>query len=317
MRLRCNVVDVGARYGLHPTWEDLRDVVSLYLFEMDTKEARRLKRKYVSSRNITIYPYALYSSDCKIKYKVRCHQGLSSLFDNDTTVRKSKNFLIKEAAIVSKKTAQARAIDPFFEDKEIHFLKIDAEGAELEVLKGAQLHLDSSVLGIRMETYFVPVNRNMPLFGDIHTFLKKYKFELINFDYDGRGHALSKFTLPYKYGQFIASESVWVKDIKEIFKQKKNKIASDVIVLALFLMNNHATDIALSILLKAKSRKGVNFTVFKNDPIFRTLKRKVAFLFKDMLSLPSVNTKEIYSTYKKIFGEAFPVMNKFYETFSL
>ena len=39
MSLNISVVDAGARYGLHPTWAELRGIVNFHLFEMDNNEA--------------------------------------------------------------------------------------------------------------------------------------------------------------------------------------------------------------------------------------------------------------------------------------
>ncbi len=316
MKLKCNVIDVGARYGLHPTWKELCDIANFHLFEMDFKEALRLRKKYADNRNIEVYSQGLYSSDGKVNFKQRAHNGLSSILSNDSALRKKKMFMVNEADIVSEKKVAVKTIDSIFHNKDIHFLKIDTEGTELEVLKGAESVLDSTVLGIRLETYFLPVYIGAPLFGDIHNFLKEHKFELINLNYDGRGHALSKFTLPNKYGQLIGCETVWIRDPEIIFKQNSTKIAENVVLLGLFLMNNNATDIAIYLMQRAKDQKKVKFDGFKNDPLFKKLKEKIAFLFKYMLSLPSTNKNEVYSTYKNLFDEEFPKSNKFYEKFS-
>ena len=42
--LNCVVVDAGARYGLHPSWAELRGIAEFHLFEMDADEADRLAR---------------------------------------------------------------------------------------------------------------------------------------------------------------------------------------------------------------------------------------------------------------------------------
>ncbi len=46
MTLYCVVIDAGARYGLHPTWSDLRGLVEFHLFEMDDVESGRLEQRY-------------------------------------------------------------------------------------------------------------------------------------------------------------------------------------------------------------------------------------------------------------------------------
>ena len=41
--LKITVIDVGARYGIHPSWKPYQGELSYYLFEPDKKEAHRLK----------------------------------------------------------------------------------------------------------------------------------------------------------------------------------------------------------------------------------------------------------------------------------
>ena len=56
--------------------------------------------------------------------------------------------------------------------KNIDFIKIDVQGAELDIFKGAKEHL-AQVLTIVSEVEFVPIYKNQPLFGDVYSFLKK------------------------------------------------------------------------------------------------------------------------------------------------
>ena len=59
-------------------------------------------------------------------------------------------------------------------------MKLDIQGAELEVLKGAKKTL-SNTLGLEIEVEFVHLYTNQPLFGDLYTFLSSHNFELMDF----------------------------------------------------------------------------------------------------------------------------------------
>src|SRR5215216_6162189 len=80
MAVECVVVDAGARYGLHPTWSDLRNVASFHLFEIDQAEAERLTRKYQNDANVTVYPVGLYREDTTLTFTVSEHRALNSFF---------------------------------------------------------------------------------------------------------------------------------------------------------------------------------------------------------------------------------------------
>ena len=67
----------------------------------------------------------------------------------------------------------------------VDFIKIDVQGGELSVLKGAARTL-SSTLGVEAEVEFIPMYDEQPLFGEISEFLTKYDFEFIDFTTIGR-----------------------------------------------------------------------------------------------------------------------------------
>ena len=61
-----------------------------------------------------------------------------------------------------------------------HFMKLDIQGAELEVLKGSTNVL-KNVLGLEVEVNFKEIYKEMPLIGDLEKFLKTQDFILNDF----------------------------------------------------------------------------------------------------------------------------------------
>ena len=41
-----NILDIGARYGIHPSWKNFSGKANYHLIEADNAEASRLKKKY-------------------------------------------------------------------------------------------------------------------------------------------------------------------------------------------------------------------------------------------------------------------------------
>src|ERR1700744_4816533 len=132
--IKCVVVDAGARYGLHPTWQPLERVAEFHLFEMDEGEASRLSRKYSGHSNNKIYPTALYERDTELTFNVSEHHALNSVFDANSTLLKANEYMVQEFAHTAERTVQARSLDSIFGNEEVHFLKLDVEGAEHSVL---------------------------------------------------------------------------------------------------------------------------------------------------------------------------------------
>ena len=314
MGINCVVVDAGARYGLHPSWAELRGLVDFHLFEMDADEALRLQRKYENDPRITVYPVALYSSDTTLHYRVSEHHALNSVFETNDDLLRENEYLVRDFTAIEERAVAARTIDSQFSGREVHFLKLDIEGAEYEALKGAVGVLGTTVLGVRSEVLFAPIYKWAPLFGDLNRFLLDQGLELLNLDYTGAGNKNGRFTLPGRYGKLLSSDAVWVIGNDRLFAAKGDRLVPDVICFALFLMMNNATDLAVDTMLRAVTREGISFTALRQDPLFRVLHKKMLLLFKALLSVPMLQEADITSTYRTIFELDFPLMNRFYES---
>lgn len=314
MTINCVVIDAGARYGLHPTWADLQGLVDFHLFEMDPEEAQRLKRKYSTDPRIKIYPVALYSSDTTLTYRVSQHQALNSVFQSNDELLRQNEYKLREFSVTEEHKTEARSIDSLFAGQEVHFMKLDVEGAEYELLKGSAKVLSTRVLGVRSEVLFAPMYEGAPLFGDLHRLLLDHGFELLNFDYTGAGNKAGRFSLPGRYGKLLSSDAVWVIGNDKLFAAKGERLLHDVVRFSLFLINNGATDLAVDTLLRAVTREGISFECLKDDPLFHALHRKVLFLFKALLGFPMLQETDLTNTYRTIFGREFPLMNRFYES---
>ena len=80
----------------------------------------------------------------------------------------------------SKSTVRTMSLDRFVSDNglgSIDFIKMDIQGAELDVLQGASATLPS-VLAIVSEVEFVPLYKGQPLYGDVDAFLRERDFML-------------------------------------------------------------------------------------------------------------------------------------------
>ncbi len=314
MAIQCTMVDAGARYGLHPSWADMRGLVDFHLFEMDAIEEERLSRKYQADPRVKVYPIALYSHDATLRFKVRTHQALNSILQNNDELLRQNEYMLADFVAMEEKETPARSIDSLFDGREIHFLKLDTEGSELDILRGATKVLASSVLGVRSEVMFAPVFKDAPGFGEIHQYLLGHGFELLNLDYSGAGNKAGKFTLPNRYGKLLSTDGVWIVGNDRLFAETGERLLRDVVLFAHFLFNNGATDLGVDVLLRAVTREGVSFGPVADDPLFRALEKKSLRLFKALLGLPMLESREITAAYKTIFGHDFPLMNKFYES---
>ncbi|MCK4784989.1 MAG: FkbM family methyltransferase [Desulfobacteraceae bacterium] len=60
-----------------------------------------------------------------------------------------------------------------------HFLKIDAQGAEYDILKGAEHLLSTSCLGLHLELFEIPLYKGIRLHPEVVEYLKGFGFDLV------------------------------------------------------------------------------------------------------------------------------------------
>lgn len=91
------------------------------------------------------------------------------------------------------------------------FIKTDAEGADLDVLKGAETALQSA-LGVQVEVAFVERHLGAPLFGEIDAFLRQRGFTLFQL---AREHWLRRNGVfgPNSRPQLIWADAAYFRDL--------------------------------------------------------------------------------------------------------
>lgn len=165
--------DVGARWGLQEPWNSFREFIQLLCFEPDQEEYTSLMRKKASDDRI--YPYALSDEPRELCLNLTKSRGCSSLF------LPNRNFLNrfpKPERFEIEKTAriEATSMDVLHEKRiiaDLDFIKIDVQGAELDILKGGASLLGNTILGAEIEVEFHPLYQGQPLFPDVDSYVKK------------------------------------------------------------------------------------------------------------------------------------------------
>lgn len=86
--------------------------------------------------------------------------------------------LAEVCRVVSTRDVRTVRLDDVIQEP-VHFLKLDVQGAELDVLRGAE-RLLRDVLVIHSEVEFYPIYQGQPLFDSIFRFLRDRGFELFD-----------------------------------------------------------------------------------------------------------------------------------------
>jgi FkbM family methyltransferase len=112
--------------------------------------------------------------------------------------------------VVDELEVETTTLDHFaadLSDDHIDFIKIDVEGAELDVLRAGSCTLqDKRVLGIKTEFWWDPIMRGQPSFAELDIFLRAKGFYLFDLELHNY-QAYMRSTLPV--GRLLARSKNW------------------------------------------------------------------------------------------------------------
>ncbi len=173
---RLQLIDVGARGGLHPRWTPFLSHIDAYGFECDSSECARLN---ASGAGIRFLPHALGEHDGeRAVLNITRQPGCSSLLKPNAAVCSAypygpqldvlANYPVELARLDS--ICRAEGLRP-------DVLKIDTQGTELAILRGAG-DLLSHMLVVELEVEFVEQYEGQPLFSDVDQFMRRNGFGL-------------------------------------------------------------------------------------------------------------------------------------------
>ena len=172
------IVDIGASGSIHPRWTKYNsNGLMAVLFEPDQREFEKLKS--VSPDNYIVSNSALSDFSGEMDFNLCKKQEASSVYlPNFGFLEKfpdSDRFeVLKTIKIITdtldNQLRKNRILD-------IDFIKIDAQGHELPILRGAASVL-TNVIGLELEVEFVQIYKNQPLFTEVNDFVTNSGFEL-------------------------------------------------------------------------------------------------------------------------------------------
>ena len=186
-------------------------------FEIEKEVCEKMNSE--SLKGIKYYPYALGKANEKRKLYITQHPMCSSLYKPNETFNKLYNNL-EVTNLKDEIEIDTITLDFFIEKHDIgniDFIKIDVQGAELDIFKGASNAL-KNVLNIVCEVEFIDVYENQPLFGDICNYLSQYNL-MFNKFLGLAGRAIKPVKLDNnlnKPSQHMWSDAVFVHHILKI-----------------------------------------------------------------------------------------------------
>lgn len=306
-----NVFDIGCRFGIHPSWSQLKkkEFLKYYAFDIDEIEIMRLKLKYKDFSNYIAINRGFSHSEEIVKLNILAHHGQSSFFRPNMSSDWFQNHRSSDGVIESTKIYELTTLDNFCNIENIYpdFLKIDTEGYDYRIIKGGKIILES-VIAIRCEVQFQEVFEKAETFADIYALLSQSGFQLANLDYDGRGVPKSYFCPNLsKYGVMVGSEAVFIRNYNFLKSLPVNKK----IIAILFCFLNNLEDTAYQILIEMSENEK---NKINQDPIWNEIKRQYCLCARKFLYFPGDNYIKATKDFTMIFDSKFPERHEFYES---
>jgi FkbM family methyltransferase len=176
------LVDVGARGGLKRDWQAARPHLRVVGFEPEQREFEKLAQTTPGDNSTRLLNVALHSVAGPLQFHVARDRGLSSIFEPN------RRFLdvFPDSARFDTTDTQQVAADTLDNVLRAHgiadadFIKVDTQGSELFVLRGAAGTLTSSMVGVEVEVEFTPIYTGQPLFADVDSYMRGLGYMLFD-----------------------------------------------------------------------------------------------------------------------------------------
>lgn len=184
-------IDVGSIGGLPVPWRANANLVKFLLnFEPNDAPTR--------GRNFLTYNTAVWETEETLPFHIYKGDNAtgSSLFKQNIEYVKNNYDDLKgrgpqhlaetwfdRSQLVDTIELKCRTIDDVLKDEfpstPFHFMKIDAQGAEYNILKGSQELLSGSCVGLHLELFVLPLYYGIVLLDEVEEYLKTFGFRLI------------------------------------------------------------------------------------------------------------------------------------------
>ena len=231
-----DVLDVGAMMEGSDRYQVLRDMglARVTGFEPDETQYRKLMANKAESD--LYFPFFL-GNGYRQSFHLTRYPGCSSLYEPSSaaidlftsiSTDKTGNFRVRETVEV-----ETRRLDDITECPSPDLIKIDVQGAELDVLRHASRALKSALV-IESEVEFIPLYTDQPLFGDLQLYLRDHGLQLHKLiDIAGRSfRPFSPNQNPYAAtSQVLWADAIFVRDFTRLERFSEEELLKASLIL--------------------------------------------------------------------------------------
>jgi len=156
----------------------------------------------------------------------------SSLYEPNTDLLRAFNNLAELMRVQGVEKLRTVRLDDVAEIEDVHFLKLDVQGAELDVLRNAPRVLKNTML-VYSEVEYMELYKGQPLFGEIHEYLRGQGFMLhfIN-GFGGRAYSpVAAGNINMQVRQALWSDAVFVPDFRRFHEYAPERLLALAVML--------------------------------------------------------------------------------------
>jgi FkbM family methyltransferase len=185
-----NFIDVGSVGGLPPPWNSNAHLIN-YLLNFEPNDSLKQGADFMTYNTAVwgkeeIRPFYIYKgfkgtgSSLLEQNTEYVHENFEALKSRGTS--RLANSWFERSKLVKTIQLKCRTLDVILEEnfpyKDFHFIKIDAQGAELNILKGSENVLKKCI-GLHLELFNIPLYKKMALIDEVENYLSNCGFELV------------------------------------------------------------------------------------------------------------------------------------------
>lgn len=250
------LIDVGARGGIQPPWNDMKTNLEIIGFEPDNEAYNQLKNESKKNDDKSrvkkrYFNTGLYTDKTDMNFYITRRQGHSSIYKPNLNIIRRYSFL-ERYDIIKTKTIKVYPLDEVLNNTGIYdfdFIKLDTQGSELDILNGGKQTL-SKCFGVEVEVEFLLLYKEQSLFSEIEVYLRNLGFEL--FDIKMHFEKRVKYKDIYqKKGQLTCGDALFLRNynnfISDISNQNKEiikaKILKSIVICSLYGLIDYALEI--------------------------------------------------------------------------
>lgn len=170
----------------------------------------------------------------------------SSTYEPNTPLLAMFQNLDEVTRVVDRRSMQTHRLDDIEPCKDADYIKLDVQGAELDVLRGAARLLSEAVV-VQTEVEFVPMYVGQPLFAEIDQAMRTAGYLLHRLTFAGRTFRplVTDNDINRMGSQVLWGEAFYVRDFTQLHKLPPGKLLKLAVILHLVLQSQDMVPLVL------------------------------------------------------------------------